>query len=191
VADRTVAAQEGCGVVDLGSANAHAVGIRQIRAVDEDHHPPGLQRSGDVPADRFEGLALWSILGGFIGARLFHVVDRWDLYSADPLTVIAIWQGGLAVYGGLIGGVIGGLAYALKTRLPVGKVADIAAPAVILGQAVGRLGCRADQAEPPQRALQAMPVHGIAPEDLGQCPERDGELAEKRGAWTSSVRPDR
>ena len=61
----------------------------------------------------------------------------------------------------------------------------------VAGQALGRLDGRADQAEPPQRALQAMPVHGVAPEDLGQGPERDGELAEKRGACTSSVRPER
>jgi hypothetical protein len=61
----------------------------------------------------------------------------------------------------------------------------------VAGQAVGRLDRRADQAEPPQRTLQAMPVRGVAAEDLAQCPERDGELAEKRGACTSSVRPER
>ena len=58
-------------------------------------------------------------------------------------------------------------------------------------QIVGRPNGRADQAEPPQRAFQAMPVHGVAAEDLGQRPERDGELPKKRGAWTSSVRPER
>ena len=59
------------------------------------------------------------------------------------------------------------------------------------GQAVWGLDRRPDQAGPAQRALQAVPVHRRAAEDLGQRPERDGELAEKRGACTSSVRPDR
>ena len=61
----------------------------------------------------------------------------------------------------------------------------------VAGQTVcGRDGCP-DQAGPAERAFQAVPVHRRAAEDLGQRPERDGELAEKRGACTSSAWPDR
>ena len=66
----------------------------------------------------------------------------------------------------------------------------------LVGDEVAREVLRRDdggpyQAKASQRAFQAVPVHGISPEDLGQGPVGDGELAEKRGAWTSSVRPDR
>ena len=61
----------------------------------------------------------------------------------------------------------------------------------VAGPALGRLDGRADQAEPPQRAFQAVPVPGRAAEDLGSRPVRDGELAEGRGAGTSWGRPDR
>lgn len=90
---------------------------------------------------QMQSLATWAVVGGLIGARLFHVVDRWDLYSAHPLHILAIWQGGLAVYGGLIGGVLAGLVYALRHKLPAWKLADAFAPGMILGQAVGRLAC--------------------------------------------------
>jgi phosphatidylglycerol:prolipoprotein diacylglycerol transferase len=81
------------------------------------------------------------VVGGLVGARLFHVVDRWDLYAADPLSALSVWQGGLAVYGGLIGGVLAGLAYAVRHGLPAWRLADAAAPGMILGQALGRLAC--------------------------------------------------
>ena len=70
--------------------------------------------------------------------------------------------------------------------LGVGLVGDQMA-----GQTLGRLDGRPDRAEPAQRALQPIPVHRRAAEDLGQSPVRDGELAEKKGARTSSVRPER
>ncbi|MGH2379133.1 MAG: prolipoprotein diacylglyceryl transferase [Candidatus Limnocylindria bacterium] len=91
--------------------------------------------------DQVQSLAMWSVGGGLIGARLFHVIDRWELYAADPLRAFALWEGGLAVYGGLIGGVLTGLAFALRKRLPVWHVADAAAPGMILGQGIGRLAC--------------------------------------------------
>lgn len=94
-----------------------------------------------LDGERVQSLALWSVVGGMVGARLFHVADRWDVYAADPLRAFALWEGGLAVYGGLIGGVFAGLMYALRSGLPVWKMGDAAAPGMILGQAVGRLAC--------------------------------------------------
>ena len=98
------------------------------------------ERKG-LDKSKVESLAIWAIIGGLVGARLFHVVDRWEVFLADPLRVLSIWEGGLAVYGGLVGGLVTGLAYAWRSGLPTWKVADSAAPGMILGQGVGRLAC--------------------------------------------------
>lgn len=98
------------------------------------------RRKGLDP-EKVQSLILLSVLGGLVGARLFHVVDRWDLYAAEPLRALYVWEGGLAIYGGLIGGVLTGFTYAWLSGLPVWKMADAAAPGLILGQALGRLAC--------------------------------------------------
>lgn len=91
--------------------------------------------------ERVQALATWAVLGGLVGARLFHVIDRWELYAANPQRILNVWEGGLAVYGGLVGGLLTGLVYALRHNLAAWKLADAAAPGMILGQAVGRLAC--------------------------------------------------
>lgn len=98
-------------------------------------------RRKGLPVEQIESLAMWSIVGGLIGARLFHVFDNWDVYAANPQRLLNVWEGGMAVYGGLIGGVLTGTLYALRHKLPAWKVADAAAPGMLLGQAVGRLAC--------------------------------------------------
>ncbi len=98
------------------------------------------RRKGLDPV-RVQSLIIMSALGGMVGARLFHVVDRWDLYADEPLRALYVWEGGLAIYGGLIGGVLTGFAYAWWSGLPVWKMADAAAPGLILGQGLGRLAC--------------------------------------------------
>jgi phosphatidylglycerol---prolipoprotein diacylglyceryl transferase len=87
-------------------------------------------------------LAIWLILAGLVGARLFHVVDHWDhLYSTDPVRVLYVWKGGLAIWGGVIGGMAAliFLAWRRVWRLP--RLLDTLAPAVVLGQGIGRLAC--------------------------------------------------
>ncbi len=69
-------------------------------------------RRKGIDVEKMQSLILWGLLGGFVGARLFHVVDRWDLYAEDPISALYVWEGGLAIYGGLIGGVLAGLLYA-------------------------------------------------------------------------------
>lgn len=92
-------------------------------------------------AEVVQSLIFWAALGGLLGARLFHVIDRWDLYAAEPLRALYFWEGGLAVYGGLLGGVLVGFAYARWLGLPAWRLADALAPGMILGQALGRLAC--------------------------------------------------
>ncbi|MBI2942323.1 MAG: prolipoprotein diacylglyceryl transferase [Chloroflexi bacterium] len=93
-----------------------------------------------LPEDDIYAVALWSIFGGIVGARLFHVVDALDYYVQNPVRIFMITEGGIAVYGAIVGGIITGVVVARLKRLPVGTVVDIASPALILGQAIGRLG---------------------------------------------------
>ncbi len=93
-----------------------------------------------LPKDTALDMALWAIPLGIVGARLYYVAFSWDRFASDPLSILEIWNGGLAIYGGIIGGLIGILALSRHQRLPLGKMLDMAAPGVILAQAVGRWG---------------------------------------------------
>lgn len=85
-------------------------------------------------------VALCAIPGGIVGARLVHVIDNWGFYSANPGQIIAVWNGGIAIYGAIAGGVVAGAAYAAWKRFPARKLLDLSAPGLILAQAVGRIG---------------------------------------------------
>ncbi len=98
-------------------------------------------RRKGLPTGEVESLAFWVFFGGIVGARALHVIDRWDLYADQPLTAIAMWNGGLAILGAVLGGTIAGALVALSRQLPVLRISDAAAPGVILGQAVGRFAC--------------------------------------------------
>ena len=94
-----------------------------------------------VDDERAYSVATWGVIGGMIGARLFHVVDQWGpIYSHDPVQVIAIWNGGIAIVGAVVGGIAGGFVRALMLKVPIGFAADAAAPAIPLGMAIGRIG---------------------------------------------------
>ena len=94
-----------------------------------------------IVAERVQSPAVRAVMGGLVGARLFHVVDRWEFYAGRPLRVLNVWEGGLAAYGGLIAGVLTGLIYALRHGLQVWRLGDAVAPGMILSQAAGRLAC--------------------------------------------------
>jgi phosphatidylglycerol:prolipoprotein diacylglycerol transferase len=98
-------------------------------------------RKGFKKEDIYDSV-IWIILGGMIGARLFHVIDHWpDEYAANPIRALYIWEGGLAVWGAVVGGliVVAILARLRGWRLP--KLLDAAAPGLVLAQAVGRIAC--------------------------------------------------
>ena len=94
---------------------------------------------GVLPDDIYS-IAIWAIIGGIIGARIVHVVDNWEFYQNSPDRIIAIWAGGIGLWGGILGGFLAGAAYALIRKHPVGVIADLAAPAVLLAQTIGRVG---------------------------------------------------
>ena len=94
-----------------------------------------------IDSDDIYSIAIWAIIGGVLGARLVHVIDNWgDIYSQSPSQVLALWSGGIGLWGGILGGFVAGTAYAVIAKHPVGVIADLAAPAILFGQAIGRVG---------------------------------------------------
>jgi phosphatidylglycerol:prolipoprotein diacylglycerol transferase len=80
------------------------------------------------------------IPAAMIGARLYYVIFNWKSFAYNPMEAFAIWHGGLAIHGGLLGGVIVGYLYIRKYNLNFWKFADVVAPSIILGQSIGRWG---------------------------------------------------
>ena len=100
-----------------------------------------LAKEKSLTSEDVYSTALWGIVGGIIGARLFHVIDKWDYYSDHLWQALRFWEGGLSLYGALVGGFVFGITYAAIRKMPLGKVADLAAPGMVLAQAIGRVGC--------------------------------------------------
>lgn len=73
-------------------------------------------------------------------ARAYYVSFKWKSYSSNIWEVFYIWKGGLAIYGGVIGGFIAALLFSKRKHIPLGELIDITAPSLILGQAIGRWG---------------------------------------------------
>ena len=93
-----------------------------------------------LPADDIISVGEWSILAGLIGARLYEVAFNWDYYGAYPKKIFAVWEGGLAIHGGLIVGPLVGVLLAWRWRVPILRGLDVTAPSFAIGQAIGRWG---------------------------------------------------
>lgn len=93
-----------------------------------------------INSDTFVDIAILSMVFGLIGARIYYVIFKWDQYVKNPIKILYIWEGGLAIYGGIILAVIACFIYIKRKKLSFFKLADIAAPALLIGQACGRWG---------------------------------------------------
>ena len=117
-----------------------------------------------MSADAVYSVSLWCIIGGIVGARVVHIIDFWgEIYQHDPVRLLYVWEGGIAIYGAILGGFIGGAIYITfrnsawflgvwgryfrfmgepeRAPLPgVGHLADVTAPALLIAMAIGRLG---------------------------------------------------
>jgi phosphatidylglycerol:prolipoprotein diacylglycerol transferase len=126
-------------------------------------------------------VATWGVVFGIVGARLVAVIDRWQFYLADPLQILLIWTGGIAIWGGAIGGVLGGLFVAVRRNLPIGFGADAAAPGIALGFAIGRIGdiINGEHWATACEAPLGVCVGFTHPDTLGQGPARP--------TWTGPV----
>ncbi len=98
------------------------------------------QRKGFTEDDAYT-VALVGVPAGIIGARVLFVAENWHLFEDAPLDVFRINEGGISIYGAIIGGVLGSWVYGMWRGLPIGRGLDAAAFGLILGMAIGRLGC--------------------------------------------------
>lgn len=85
-------------------------------------------------------IAMWAVPAGVIGARLYHVITDYELYTHHLLRAFAIWDGGLGIPGGIAAGVLAALLVARRRSVPFGPLLDAVAPALPLAQAIGRWG---------------------------------------------------
>lgn len=90
--------------------------------------------------DNVLDIALWGIISGIIFARLYYVLFSLDEFKNDWLDIFRIWEGGLAIYGGIIGAVISTLIYCKVKKLNILDTFDTCCPGLLLGQAIGRWG---------------------------------------------------
>ena len=88
----------------------------------------------------FENLIFEILLFGIIGARLYYVIFNFSVYKHDLLAIFKIWEGGLAIYGGIIGGLLVIIYNAKKHKQSIIKTTDVVAPGLIIAQAIGRWG---------------------------------------------------
>lgn len=98
-----------------------------------------VRRQG-LDEDTFLNLILLAAPLGWLGARIYYVIFQWSYYREHLAEIPQIWKGGLAIHGGLIAAILVGLGYTRRFGLDFWQVADIAAPSLILGQAIGRWG---------------------------------------------------
>ncbi len=98
------------------------------------------RREPSVTADMVYNTAIWGIIGGILGARIVHVADNWDFYGNNLTEVFAVWEGGIGLWGGILGGWLGGITYAYFVKYPVGKLMDLTAAPLLLAQTIGRIG---------------------------------------------------
>lgn len=92
------------------------------------------------PRDYIFNMAFWTILLGFLGARIYYVLFNWNLYASNPISIFKIWEGGLAIHGGILAGVLTMYFYCKKYNANFFKILDMAVPSLFLGQAIGRWG---------------------------------------------------
>ena len=96
----------------------------------------------NINPDMVYDLGFYLLIGSIIGARIFYIIFfGLKDFLADPISIFKVWQGGLAIHGGIFGGIITGIVFAKIRKMSFWVLADLIAPSLILGQAIGRIGC--------------------------------------------------
>lgn len=93
-----------------------------------------------ISSDFLFNMAFWTIIFGIIGARIYYVVFNYSMYKGDLMAIFKIWEGGLAIHGGLIAGALTVFFYCKKYNISFIRIADLCVPALLLAQAIGRWG---------------------------------------------------
>ena len=90
--------------------------------------------------DTIIDLAFWAIPLALVGARVYYAVFNWQAFADDPLAILRIWEGGIAIYGAIIGGLIGVLIFSKRRKMNSFTLTDIVVPGLSLAQGIGRWG---------------------------------------------------
>jgi phosphatidylglycerol:prolipoprotein diacylglycerol transferase len=99
-----------------------------------------LAKRRGVKPELLGDLAIWLLLAAIPSARIYYVLFEWQEYAQRPEDIIAIWKGGIAIHGAIIGGAIAAIVFARLNRVSFWQLSDLVAPSLILGQAIGRWG---------------------------------------------------
>lgn len=99
-----------------------------------------LAKRRGLNSDLIGDLSIWLVLAAIPCARLYYVAFQWPYYVQHPEQIIAIWKGGIAIHGAVLGGMLAALIFARLNRVSFWQLADVVAPSLILGQAIGRWG---------------------------------------------------
>ncbi len=129
------------GVLELGPLNLHAYGLMLLLGIAAATALTGVRWTrlgGDW--DLVLRVAMWGVAGGVVGARLYHLATSWSEVPDEWWGPLAIWEGGLGVWGGIAGGVLAGAVVVWRAGESVFLFMDAVAPGLLLAQAIGRLG---------------------------------------------------
>ncbi len=97
----------------------------------------------NIDSEKATDMGAWALMGGILGARIGYILFySLDFYLQNPLEILKIHEGGMSIHGGIVGGIIASLIFLKRNRdLKLLEMADLAAPPLILAQAIGRIGC--------------------------------------------------
>lgn len=99
-----------------------------------------IAKTFNFSANKIFDLAFWVIIFGIIGARIYHVLLEWGYYSQNYWNILKVWQGGMAIHGGIIAGLAVIIYFCWKEKVNFWLLAAIFSPGIAIGQAIGRWG---------------------------------------------------
>lgn len=94
----------------------------------------------NLSSDTIDNYAFVAMLSGLLGGRLYYVFFNSNFYFSNPSQILAVWNGGMAIHGGIIGGIVGTIVFSKLKKISALSLLDCSAPSLLLGQAIGRIG---------------------------------------------------
>ena len=130
------------GTLEIGPLNLNAYGLMIALGVVVAVWLFGrrLEAKGIGTREDANAIAVWGVIAGIVGARLYHVVTDWERYRDNLGDVVKVWEGGLGIPGGMLAGVLAGVYAGYRRGIPLGPGLNAVAPALPLAQAIGRWG---------------------------------------------------